>query len=55
MAKIIEETITIKVSKLVKDSDAKSAEFASADILVNLEAIAQELFGADVIVEIEKS
>lgn len=55
MAKIQSETVTIKLSKLVKDSDAAHEQLASDDFEVNLEAIVQELVGAGVIVEIERT
>jgi len=53
MAKIVEENIIIKVSKLVKDP-AQAVELATADMLTNLEAIAQELIGDGAIVEVYK-
>lgn len=55
MAKIVEEVIIIKVSKLVKDSDADVAQIANQDTLTNLEVIAQELFGENAVVEVEKA
>lgn len=54
MAKIIEENIVVKISKLVKDPDA-GAELTTPDMLQNLEAIAQELVGSNVIVEVYKA
>jgi hypothetical protein len=53
MAKIQEELIVIKLSKLRKDSDNQVA-LASEDIVAGLEQVAQELVGSDVIVEIIK-
>lgn len=53
MAKIIEEVIAIKVSKLVKDN-ADQTEILSEEVLSGLEAVAQELCGTDVIVEVIK-
>jgi transcriptional regulator of NAD metabolism len=55
MAKIQSETVTIKLSKLVKDSDGSHEHLASEDFEANLEAIVQELVGAGVIVEIERT
>lgn len=53
MAKIHEEIIVIKLSKLVKDSDhPEQGTLASADVSVSLEAVVQELVGSDVIVEV---
>lgn len=54
MAKIIEENIVIKISKLVKDPDS-AVELTNADLLQNFEAIAQELVGNSVIVEVYKA
>lgn len=52
MAKIYEEYITIKLSKLVKnDHDPKSA--VTDDLLSALEQVTQELVGDSIIVEIE--
>lgn len=55
MAKIYNETIAIKLSKLIKDSDQDVAEIANADIQTALEQVAQELVGDGVIVEIERA
>lgn len=56
MAKIHEEIIVIKLSKLVKDSNTESASTQirmSESLLENLEQIVQELVGDSVIVEVE--
>lgn len=53
MAKIHEEIITIKLNKLVKNSDTLEASLSSAEVLASLEQIVQELVGNDIIVEIE--
>lgn len=53
MAQIIEENIVIKVSKLVKSSSGD--ELVTQDTLSALEAVAQELLGDSVIVEVEKA
>jgi hypothetical protein len=56
MAKIHEEIIIIKLSKLVKDSNPEgiSADIRmSESLLENLEQIVQELVGDGVIVEVE--
>ena len=52
MAKIQEEIIVIKFSKLVKEN-AASAPVSTPEIVESLEQVAQELAGAGVIVEIE--
>ncbi len=54
MAKIHSETIAVKLSKLVKDSESPD-QLVSDDFDQNLEAIVQELVGEGVIVEIERS
>lgn len=51
MAQIVEQHITIKVSKLVKNS-ADDVEFITSDILNNLETIAQELVGNGAVAEV---
>ena len=53
MAKIIEENIIIKVSKLVKDSADET--LVPEDTLKALESVAEELLGSGVIVEVEKA
>jgi hypothetical protein len=51
MAKLHEEVIVVKVSKLLKDTDEASA-LLNAGILESLEAVVQELAGAGTLVEI---
>ena len=53
MAKIIEEVIIIKLSKLVKDND--NSNIVSDELESSLEQVAQELVGEAVIVEVEKA
>jgi hypothetical protein len=53
MAKIYEEVVVIKLSKLIKDSDAGS-EIATNDIVTALQSVAEELAGAGVVVEAER-
>jgi len=52
MAKIQEELIVIKLSKLHKDKNNQMSNIANEDIVAGLEAVVQELVGNDVIVEI---
>lgn len=52
MAKIHEENIVIKVSKLVKDH-AETTPITSKDLIDALTAVTEELAGAGVIVEVE--
>lgn len=55
MAKIQVETVTIKFSRLVKDSDKDAPSSISVDITSALEQVAQELVGDHVVVEVELS
>lgn len=52
MAKIYEEVVIIKLSKLVKDQDDPE-KIINDDTLSALEQVAQELVGSDVIAEVE--
>lgn len=54
MAKIHEEVVLIKFSKLVKGDQAVGT-LASADIVAALEQVAQELVGDGTVVEVEKA
>jgi len=54
MAKIHEEVIVIKLSKLAKDSDSP-ARIATEDLVAALGSVAEELAGAGVIVEVESA
>ena len=56
MAKIHEEVVLIKMSKLVRDQDSTAqGTLANNDTLQALEAVVQELAGSDVIVEIVRA
>ena len=55
MAKIIEEVILIKFSKIVKDSSSTDYPIAGDEIQQALEQVAQELAGDSVVVEVEKA
>lgn len=55
MAKIYEEVVVIKLSKLVKDKDGDTHLIATNDVCENLQAVAEELLGAGVIVEVERA
>jgi hypothetical protein len=57
MAKIHEEIVVIKLSKLVKDTDAGTdagSDIATADIVAALQSVAEELVGAGVVVEADR-
>ena len=51
MAKIVEDMVAIKLSKIGKD-DAPEAPIRTDEIASQLEAVAQELVGEAVIVEL---
>lgn len=54
MAKIVEETVVIKFSRLVKTGEIDTKEkMTSADMISALEQVAQELVGENVVVEVE--
>lgn len=53
MAKIHEEVIVVKVSKLIKNDDDATA-LINDDVVTALEQVAQELLGDSVIVEVEQ-
>ncbi len=52
MAKIHEEALTIKFSKLVKDRDNEEQYIATNDLCDALQQVAEELAGAGVVVEL---
>ena len=54
MAKIQEEVVVIRLSKLIKNSEEDVVQLTNKDFSANLEAILQELVGDTVVVEIEK-
>jgi hypothetical protein len=54
MAKIVEDVIVIKFSKIVKDSE-EGTSVSSPDIEAALEQVAQELVGNSVVVEVVKA
>ena len=55
MAKIIEDAIVIKFSKIIKDSEIETSTIVGQDIALSLEQVAQELVGDNIIVEVIKS
>jgi len=52
MAKIVEDVVVIKFSKIVKDSDSEVSDIAGSDVQAALEQVAQELVGDGVVVEV---
>lgn len=53
MAKIVEDVVVIKLSKLVKDNE-KDIRLSNTEIENALEQVAQELVGDGVVVEVER-
>jgi hypothetical protein len=54
MAKIHEEIVVIKLSKLVKDSDSVGV-IADDEIIAALQSVAEELAGTGIVVEAERA
>ena len=54
MAKIHEEIVVIKLSKLIRDDTTVDA-IATDDIVTALQSVAEELAGAGVVVEAERA
>lgn len=50
MARIVEEVIVIKLSKLVKDSEVTET-VATPEVVASIEQVAQQLVGDGVVVE----
>ena len=55
MAKIIEQTLVITVSKMVRDSDDQSALPLSPENLNEIASVVEALAGAGVLVEINQA
>lgn len=53
MARIYEETVVVKLSRLVKDTEV-TPMIATEDVVTALEQVAQELVGEHVIAEVSK-
>lgn len=54
MAKIVEDVLVIKFSKIVKDSE-EGTSIAGSDVQTALEQVAQELVGDTVVVEVVRA
>jgi hypothetical protein len=52
MAKLHEEVVVIKVSKLIKDTDTINPVLLTNITLESLEAVVQELIGAGALIEV---
>lgn len=55
MAKIIEDVVVLKFSRIVKDKDTDPEPVVSNDTLSALMQVAQELAGDSVVVEVERA
>jgi hypothetical protein len=55
MAKIVEDVLVIKFSKIVKDTDIDPSSAVSNDNISALEQVAQELVGENVVVEVVRA
>jgi hypothetical protein len=55
MAKIVEDVVIIRFSKIVKDGDEQVPVIAGSDVQIALEQVAQELVGDSIVVEVVKS
>jgi hypothetical protein len=55
MAKIHEEIVVIKLSKLIKDGSPEQGRIATEELVESLAAVAEELGGAGVVVEVERA
>ena len=55
MAKIQEQTLKIKISKLLKDSEPENTELLGSEEIQSLEAVIRELTEQGVLIEIEQN
>ena len=55
MAKIVEDVVIIKFSKIVKDTETEVSGIAGSDVQQALEQVAQELVGDSVVVEVVRA
>ena len=53
MAQIVEETIVVTLSKLVKDEHVRHTELVDADVRQSVEEAVQSILGDAVVVEIK--
>lgn len=52
MAKIVEDVLIVKFSKIVKDSDSDDGGLVNNEVKAALEQVAQELVGEAIVVEV---
>jgi hypothetical protein len=55
MAKIVEDIVVMKFSRIVKDSDMDPEVAVTNEHIAALEQVAQELVGAGVIIEVDRA
>jgi len=55
MAKIVEEVVVIKLSRLVKENTESDGLIATNEVCDALEQVAQELVGDNVVVEVVRA
>jgi hypothetical protein len=55
MAKIVENIIVIKISKIVPEKEQDSTPAVTLDYITALVQVAQELAGSGVVVEVEQA
>jgi len=55
MAKIHEEIVVIKLSKLIKDGSSDQGKIATEELVESLAAVAEELGGPGIVVEVERA
>lgn len=55
MAKIVEDIVIIKFSRIVKDSESDPGVALSNEHIKALEEVAQELAGNSVVIEVERA
>ncbi len=55
MAKIVEDVIVIKFSRIVKDSDSNPEVAVSNEHVAAIEQVAQELVGEAIVVEVDRA
>lgn len=54
MAKIVDDIIIVKLSKMVRDDDHSSHQLATTELREAIEKVAQGVAPAEIIIEIEK-
>lgn len=55
MAKLHEEIIVLKLSKLVKEKNSEEVYLADNEFCTSIEEVAQQLLGENIIVEVERA